>query len=286
MYSHAFPMALRRPRSFMVMAAGLATAASLFVSAFTASADVSTAPVAPGAPTAVEAIAGDGAAKVLWHAPESDGGSPIIYYTVSSDPAGVSAITGPKSLSLKIEGLTSGIDYRFTVAATNKAGTSALSNPSNPVTPLPAQSPDELVAKLQVHSQRAIERVEAHAALASKHAQQRATLSLAQAQNRMDQALAQKDEYWELRSRHLRAQEEAAQGTPKADEVRERVEKAMAEMKERAKEKRKQIADCMQEEKEKIESRLDEQLKKIGGRAEEQKAKIAERRDAQLAKLK
>lgn len=283
MYSHAIPLVLRRPRTLMVLAAGLATAATLFTGAFSASADDST---APGAPQAVEAKAGDGAAKVRWHAPESDGGSPILYYTVSSEPAGVSATTGPASLAIRVDGLTNGTEYTFTVSATNEIGMSDLSDPSNPVTPNAAPSLDELIAKLQAHFERAIGHVEAHAAMASKHAHERARLSLAQTQIRLDQALSHTNEHVELRAQHLKALAEAAQGTPRADEVQARVEKAMAEMRERADEKRQKVTERHQEQREKIQSRLDEQLEKIGGRADEQKAKLAERREAQLEKLK
>ena len=89
---------------------------------------------APGAPTAVGAVAGDGQATVSWTAPVSDGGTAVTGYTVTSSPGGFTATTtGPTSAV--VTGLTDGTPYTFTVTATNAIGTGSASAPSSPVTP-------------------------------------------------------------------------------------------------------------------------------------------------------
>ena len=90
---------------------------------------------APGAPTGVAAVAGNGQANVSWAAPASDGGAPITSYAVNSSPAGASCQTDG-SLSCAVTGLSNGVSYSFTVTATNSAGTSDRSQSSNTVTPL------------------------------------------------------------------------------------------------------------------------------------------------------
>jgi len=90
----------------------------------------------PTYPLNPTAVAGNGEAQVSWDAPSSDGGSPIINYTVITDPAD----TGPQptpdnSTTLLVTGLTNGTSYTFTVYATNIMGNSFISNSTQPVTP-------------------------------------------------------------------------------------------------------------------------------------------------------
>ena len=92
--------------------------------------------VVPAAPTSVFASAGNASASLSFVAPTNNGGSPITGYTVTSSPAGgVDASAGSTSLTRTITGLTNGISYTFTVRASNSAGTSNASVPSNSVVP-------------------------------------------------------------------------------------------------------------------------------------------------------
>ncbi len=87
----------------------------------------------PGAPTIGTATAGDGTASVTFTPPSSTGGSPILQYTVTSTPAGITAIGS--SSPIAVNGLADGTSYTFTVVAENAVGTSVASAASNSVTP-------------------------------------------------------------------------------------------------------------------------------------------------------
>jgi hypothetical protein len=101
-----------------------------------ASNSVTPAPGPPDPPTSVAATAGSGQASVSWVAPANNGGSSITSYTVKASPGGASAVTPDGvTTSIVVPGLTNGTSYRFTVTATSNLGTSAPSQPSNPVTP-------------------------------------------------------------------------------------------------------------------------------------------------------
>ena len=93
----------------------------------------------PGAPTAVSAIAGSFQATVtftpLLTAP-ANGGSPVLIYTVTSSPGGITASGGASPIL--VTGLTNNQPYTFTVTATNSVGTGPASAASNSVTPNPA----------------------------------------------------------------------------------------------------------------------------------------------------
>ena len=95
----------------------------------------------PGAPTAVQAIAGDTQAYVSWTPPANTAGG-ITSYTVTAfvngTPAGISA-TVPASASTPtnavISGLNNGTNYTFTVHASTSSASGAESVPSNSITP-------------------------------------------------------------------------------------------------------------------------------------------------------
>lgn len=86
----------------------------------------------PGAPTNVQAVAGDTQATVQFEAPASDGGASITEYTVTS--SGGQTASGSVS-PIIVTGLTNGTEYTFTVKAKSSKGEGDASNPSNSVTP-------------------------------------------------------------------------------------------------------------------------------------------------------
>jgi uncharacterized repeat protein (TIGR01451 family) len=92
----------------------------------------------PTAPATVVASPANAAASVAWTTPVSNGGSPITSYTVTAFASGVasaSALVLAPATSTVVSGLTNGTTYTFTVHATNAAGNSPESLPSNAVTP-------------------------------------------------------------------------------------------------------------------------------------------------------
>ncbi|MFM2350408.1 MAG: hypothetical protein RIR04_1374, partial [Pseudomonadota bacterium] len=94
--------------------------------------------VSPDAPAIGAVVAGDGQASVRFSAPALDGGGEITGYTVTSSPDGISAMGSASPIV--VTGLTNGVDYTFTVTATNAAGVGPSSNISNVVTPADANS--------------------------------------------------------------------------------------------------------------------------------------------------
>lgn len=91
------------------------------------------APTAPGSPTNVTAIAGDGEATITFTAPAYDGGSPITGYIVTASPGDL--VVGGTESPIVFTGLTNYTPYTFTVKAMNAAGISLSSSLSNVVTP-------------------------------------------------------------------------------------------------------------------------------------------------------
>ncbi len=87
----------------------------------------------PDAPAGVDATPGDGQATLTWQPPAHDGGSPVMSYSVTSSPGGLSCSTTEPTCTLT--GLTNGTAYRFTVTATNAVGTGPASAAFGPVTP-------------------------------------------------------------------------------------------------------------------------------------------------------
>ena len=91
--------------------------------------------VEPPAPVNVAAVAGDGAATVSWDIVD-DGGSPLTaqgVYTIPPDRGIVFLNEGDRSI--RLDQLTNGKEYTFTVEAYNQIGKGEMSQPSNAVTP-------------------------------------------------------------------------------------------------------------------------------------------------------
>lgn len=93
----------------------------------------------PGAPNMFSAVPLNAAANVHFTAPANNGGIAITSYEATSSPGG---FTGTNVGSpIRVEGLTNGVAYTFTVKAINPVGASPASAASNSVTPL-ASLPD------------------------------------------------------------------------------------------------------------------------------------------------
>jgi uncharacterized repeat protein (TIGR01451 family) len=96
-------------------------------------------PTPPTAPQLAVATASNASAQVAWSAPASNGGLSITSYTVIAllnGTTNVGSVTVPASQTgVNFTGLTNGSLYSFTVVATNAAGNSPASAPSNQVQP-------------------------------------------------------------------------------------------------------------------------------------------------------
>lgn len=87
---------------------------------------------APGTPTGVSAVAGNGAATVSF-TPGATNGAPSVTYTATSSPG---SFTGSGTASpVSVAGLTNGTAYTFTVVASSTGGSSSTSTASGSVTP-------------------------------------------------------------------------------------------------------------------------------------------------------
>ena len=85
----------------------------------------------PGAPTGITAIQVQGGIQVSFTPPVNTGGAPIISYTVTCNPGGVSAV-GTASPIL-VTGLVNNTPYTCNVRATNSVGSGGVSSPSGSV---------------------------------------------------------------------------------------------------------------------------------------------------------
>ena len=117
--------------TFMLVASNINGASSL-----SASSEV-TPLTAPGAPTAVSGVSGNGQVVVTFTAPTNNGGAAITGYAVYALPVGGGtgiAETGSVP-PITVTGLTNGTAYTFLVTARNDSGASSPSSASSAVTP-------------------------------------------------------------------------------------------------------------------------------------------------------
>ncbi len=87
---------------------------------------------APRAPATVTVDRGDGRVDLTWQPPTSDGGRPVLSYTVTwTAPDGTTGSADTTQTSHTFEGLANGTTYTFTVTADNEVGTSPGSEPAS-----------------------------------------------------------------------------------------------------------------------------------------------------------
>lgn len=92
----------------------------------------------PGAPSTPTAVAGVGEVTLTWSAPLSDGGSPLVGYSVQAFVGYfplAPVVFSSTATTQVLTGLTPGVTYRFRVSAVNALGTGLQSGISNAVTP-------------------------------------------------------------------------------------------------------------------------------------------------------
>ena len=118
-----------RPYTFTVIASNVAGEST----PSTASATV-TPRVTPDPPTGVQVTPHNGAVSVMWTAPAFNGGAAISRYTVQTIPL-TQGCTVTSDTTAECVGLSNGTAYTVSVQATNEAGDSFFSEPSDPVTP-------------------------------------------------------------------------------------------------------------------------------------------------------
>lgn len=100
----------------------------------------------PGAPTAVQAVAGSGSVTVSWQPPSDPGDPPLSGYAVIVEPGGARLAVPAGETSRVVTGLEAGVAYTFAVEAVNAAGAGPASAPSNAVTLVSVPGPPTAVA--------------------------------------------------------------------------------------------------------------------------------------------
>ena len=113
-----------RVRAVNSVGAGAASAASPNVTPATE----------PDAPTGLSATVSDQEVDLIWTAPASNGGAPILRYEYELDFSGTWTSTGGTASSYTVTGLTNGQSYTFRVRALNRVG-AGLASSSQSATP-------------------------------------------------------------------------------------------------------------------------------------------------------
>jgi hypothetical protein len=107
----------------------------------------------PDSPTDAHAVAASHSATVSWTAPANDGGAAISSYLVTASPGIQTDVVDAPATRLSITGLSDGVAYTFTIAATNVAGTGMASTPTAAVTPAPVPKARTYILGDCVHAQ-------------------------------------------------------------------------------------------------------------------------------------
>jgi titin len=120
---HAFSLRAAAAAAGMVvlLVGGTATGAMAAVTSASAPSAHQGTPTAPGAPTGLTAVPGNGKATLSWSPPGSDGGSPVDGYFIEggTSPASDSIVNDVSGHTVTISGLTNGTAYYFRVRADN-----------------------------------------------------------------------------------------------------------------------------------------------------------------------
>ena len=104
-------------------------------------------PVAPGAPTNLQAVPGDAAVSLTWTAPSSDGGVPLtgykVYRGVNGGAKSLLTTVGVAPTSFQDSGLTNGSLYAYEVSAVNQAPLEGPRSNEASATPTAVETPVE-----------------------------------------------------------------------------------------------------------------------------------------------
>jgi CO/xanthine dehydrogenase Mo-binding subunit len=104
--------------------------------------------VEPDEPGDVVAAVGDGAAIVMWGPPESDGGSLVTGYLVTTYPERGEVRVGPDATSASVDRLVNGTAYRFLVRAVNDVGTGPAATSAEVVPAAEPDAPNDVTVEL------------------------------------------------------------------------------------------------------------------------------------------